>query len=96
MKNQKEKKLSQNQLKELRELGFLGEDQIQKMIDNDFICGKSRRNGRRMMKMDNGIYTQPILHFSGKGRKTPYTDSMTELKREFEVLLEKYTELVGV
>ncbi len=94
--SKKQTKLSSKQLQELRDLGIIEESQLQLMIQHDFICGKSRKKGRRMMKMDNGKYTQPILHFSGKGKGTPYSKSMNEFKKEFEVLLDKYTELVEV
>ena len=92
----KEKKLSQNQVEIIREHGLLTEDQIQQWIGLDLISGKKRTRGRRMMKMDDGRYVQPILYFCGKGKGSTYSESMLRMKEDFDGLLDKYTELVEV
>ena len=87
-------KMSQERLVELRNLDFLSEEQIQKMIDHDFISGKNHKTGRKVMETSDGRYTQPSLSFVGNGKNTPYTSSMVDLKNEFEELVEKYTTVV--
>ena len=84
-------KISKERLEDLRELGFLSEEQIQKMIEHDFISGKNRNGGRRMMETSNGGFTHPHLTFKGNGKETPYTSSMVELKKEVNEVIEKYT-----
>lgn len=91
---QKVVKMSQERLEDLRQSGIVSEDQIQKMIDLDFISGKKR--SRRVMETSDGGYTQPSLSFVGNGKNTPYTSSMVDLKNEFGELLEKYTTLQKV
>ena len=89
-------KMSQERLVELRKLDFLSEDQIQLMIDHDFISGKNRKRGRRMMELSDGRLVQPTLSFVGNGKNTPHTPEMVEFKKEFNELNKKYTTVVEV
>ena len=72
--------------------GVISEKKLDEMILNGSIANPNSNGGFKkiMMGSDGKTKVEPTLYFKGVN-KTPYTKEMNELRKEFNILKEKYT-----
>jgi len=81
-------KLTVRETEELQSAGILKESTVKKMQEKGLVSFR-RRSNKRYMKTSNGRNVSPQLYFQGIG-KDKYSKKMTELKNEFNKLVNTY------
>lgn len=81
-------KLTVAETEQLQESGILKESTVKKMQEKGLVASR-RRSNKRYMKTSNGRNVSPQLYFQGIGKDT-YSKKMTELKDEFNKLVNTY------
>lgn len=82
-------KLTVKEATELRESGVLSLKALNEMQEKGLVSQK-RHSTRRYMKTNEGNLVSPQLYFQGIG-KDSYSEKMTELKAQFNSILNNYT-----
>ena len=84
-------KLTAKEANALTESGVLSKKALNEMQNRGLVSQK-RISKRRYIKTSEGNFVTPQLIFQGIGTDS-YSEKMTQLKNEFNNLLETYTEL---
>tara|TARA_Y100000588_G_C13401791_1_gene563564 strand:+ start:131 stop:415 length:285 start_codon:yes stop_codon:yes gene_type:complete len=90
-------RLTMEEVEQMKKSGVLTDEAIKDMQDKGLV-GSRKRGNRRFMKdagKKNGTKVYPLLYFSGFGKGGKYTTDMTNLRNEFNKLIQKYTKIQG-
>ena len=82
-------KLTVAEAEQLRESGVLSKKALTEMQEKGLVSQR-RKSARRYIETSEGNLVVPQLYFQGIG-KDSYSQKMTELKEEFNSIVNKYT-----